>query len=171
MEHDSDNYRSSDDEDYDGEGSGGDAEELEDVAVRKNNRHTGKRLRSSRKDALEEIDASEAADLRDAAREAYGSDIYVASAAKGVSSLGSTRLDELWREMNADAPKPRLVLVGSVPLSTFHGKSRSAACIPKDRASSASLVDLISRGVRPASSSHTVRYANIPSDQKAALQV
>jgi len=140
MEQDDDKYRSSDDEDYDGAGSEESPDETSDIPPQGKKaaaaKTTGKRRRSTRHDALDEIDATEAAELKAAAREAYGEAFLAdATAAQATSALSGASLDAMWADMNREAPRPRLALVGGLPLaqtrgpSRTHGPGRIAECV------------------------------------------
>lgn len=139
MEQDDDKYRSSDDEDYDGAGSEESPDETSDIPQGKKAavaKTTGKRRRSTRHDALDEIDATEAAELKAAAREAYGEAFLAdATAAPATSALSGASLDAMWADMNREVPRPRLALVGGQPLaqtrgpSRTHGPGRIAECV------------------------------------------
>lgn len=165
-----DDYRSSDDEDYDGAGSD-DAEDAEEVTVdtgAKAKGATGKRRRSARHDdGLEELDASEAADLKAAAQEMYGAAFLAeAAAVQATSALTAAKLDAIWADMNTEQQRPRLVLVGGVPLSSHAEAARASR---RDQAGA--VVDLAFRGVLGAAAFPPPPRARLASNRSVALEV
>ena len=167
MDQSDDKYRSSDDEDYDGNESNEDVDDVEEQAEAAQGAPkslTGKRRRSARHDTLEAVDANEAADLKAAAREMYGDGFLAdASGVHRSSSLDERRLNDLLAEMNAEGPRPRLTLVGGVPLA------RSSQHSSALNATAQSFANLVARGIVLPNQPRA--RSGLPHDRNAALQV